>query len=206
MFKIIKPFLVCLILALPFLSQAQEPITRLDLITDNSDEYPHITVAPKDSAFFEQYWNGLDDNGYRLKAKLKNGVYYVYLDSSLLYTAFYKSMKRNGTWEYYSRKQIHHRVNYKNGLKHGTEIMYNQEGTIIQTGQNKKGIPVGTWIGYDEEGKNIVAKFYHKKGMERRYEQFHANGKLKSVTEYDEEGSITTKKKYDVNGIEIKDP
>ena len=193
------------ILLLVLLASCVQVKKRLDLSTSIDETgVGYIEVKDKDSSYFEAYWNGLDDNGFRLKSSLPDGRYDVFLDDTLHYRAHYKNNQKSKVWSYYfaGSEQAYHTVTYVNGKRNGASKMYNKSGVLIETGQYKDDKKEGVWTGYSEDGKTILSKIYYRNDQMYKLERFRDDGSIKMLKEYDDRGKATTTI-YDDKGNEI---
>ena len=109
------------------------------------------------------------------------------------------AISQNGT--------INHTETYFNGniksitnhIKHGKGIRkWSHEE------YDKNGNKHGAWIGWDENGLMSYETVWEF-GVYKQYREWYRNGERKLLTKYDKEGNLTVQKKWNEDGIEIKE-
>lgn len=111
----------------------QGQTVRLDM-TESIDSSGLTTITVPSTKFFESYYNCSMDSGFRLKSKLPDGTYEVYINDTLSYRAHFLKRKRTGKWEYfYSVGEIRMEIFYEKG-ESKKWILYDPEGEITEEG------------------------------------------------------------------------
>ena len=90
-------------------------------------------------------------------------------------------------------KSITNHVKHGKGIRKWSHEEYDKDG-------NKH----GAWIGWDENGLMSYETIWEF-GVYRQYREWHRNGERKLLMKYDKEGNLTLQKKWNEEGIEIKE-
>jgi antitoxin component YwqK of YwqJK toxin-antitoxin module len=147
-------------------------------------------------------------------------------DGSPREEGFYQDKKRAGQWKFFKDRQLTHESNFQNDLKHGTEIIYNNNGEPKTQTEYKNGLKEGTETLFDkkfvdcvhpygEENEVWTIKQEYKRGERTGVYQEILNGKVMTEGQYldgerdgtfafmDQSGNLISQKSYSM-GLENK--
>lgn len=119
--------------------------------------------------WFPHYW---------LKQKNPDGKYILFLDDTLVQTAFYKNYSKDSIWtNYYSNGMPFTRTSYKNGKQNGGRVVFYKNGALNSTMNYVNDEIVGEIYEF-YESRNQKAIYYYKNGECVKTELFDKNGKM----------------------------
>lgn len=113
-----------------------------------------------------------DKTGSKAKVKL------YYNDGNLAAEGNYINQQKDSVWKYYSyyTHLLVYSDSYKNGLKHGAETVYYENGQPFQITQWVEGKKAGQWIQYFPEGKIKAACTYENNTLHGSYHAYYSTG------------------------------
>jgi len=102
--------------------------------------------------------------------------------------------------DYYPSGRKQHEAVYENGLKTGTETLWNEDGKPVWQWQRDRKTSTATWTKYHANGKPAIISSWNLSPVPRdvktsmRYIGYEAQGK---ATHYDEQGNVTATYMFD---------
>ena len=118
------------------------------------------------------YFNGIRDGRVKIidsniEYASNNGHFDYFRDVQLKNISIKDSIdgKKNGQWQFNYEKGFKLIVNFKEGLKSGNWIGYNENDSIIERGNYINGMMDGEWVYYDRGGSILLEKGHYKNGI-----------------------------------------
>ena len=132
-----------------------------DLLDSEYTGYVHVCYTTENSRFDGVHTDGLQkiyDKGVIKKEVTwkncqKNGEYKNYSNGFIVGEGFYKDDRMSGEWKlyYFDTGDIREIINYKKGYKHGLEVKYREDGTLISESMYLNGSKDGLTKIYDKK-------------------------------------------------------
>lgn len=152
-------------------------VKRIDTFYRGGQGMKDTTITyVKDSCFWIPKYCKLNEN-------LPNGEYYIFMNDTLSYKAFYNFGQKDSNWIYYHPNgYIFRIVPYRNGKIHGVEKVYEKDGNLLTESNYLFGKLNGQSIFFSKS--KIRAISIYEEDTIQKSETYFTNGKLKSVKNF----------------------
>jgi len=169
----------------------KEYLDYQDWITNNPNEYSQLIHKGKDDAA----WQGLleeviDNEDGTFTKQLFHADYTLWVESEV-------RKLPNQNYQTHGEQKTYHKDGYlesvetfRNGLKHGKFISYNEKKEVTSEGEFKQDKKVGSWVYYFALSKQIQV-----------HETYYDNGKLKSKKEFTQQNKLIRDFNYTEEGL-----
>lgn len=85
----------------------------------------------------------------------------------------------------------------------GRVVRLHPNGVVAEEGQQAKGLRVGTWTFFDEQGKKTVVVEFKASRIHGKRTEFYPTGQVKLVEQYDNDTKVGESQQFDLTGKAI---
>lgn len=85
----------------------------------------------------------------------------------------------------------------------GRVVRLHANGVVAEEGQQAKGLRVGTWTFFDEQGKKTVVVEFKESRIHGKRTEFFATGQVKKVEQYENDTKVAVLQEFDITGKAI---
>ncbi len=157
-------------------------VTRLDISVVRKEGETITSVKDTSKFYYDRICNRYAS--FELKSDLADGIYEVYKNDTLFYSAYYSQNKKDSVWTYYfPNGKISRIVPFKNGKENGQDKSFREDGSVAWDNTYVNGQLTGTSTYYNSAGK-VEIRFFYENGNKIKKEEFYSNGNLKSEDNY----------------------